>query len=187
MIEFKKYLLIIFGILMITTLTLAGDPIIKGSEDAVLWAGLDFPNSFDAKNIEDGSRRDEILEKGLISLEKAAELGSRKCIEVLADYYINVLKDQRLGIYWCYQAASCGSVEAMTILRHVYFNGEGVVKNYVEAYKWAFLAAALGSEKDKKIINEMSQNDPNYCSFIEGQHQAQIWEQTHQKIFPRIN
>lgn len=183
---FKTNYLILVLIGIITTgITFAKEPImIKNSEEAVIWAGLDFPEKFEFENLEKDSK-EEILQKGLINLAEAAKNGSGRCVIALADYYINSLNDFKNGVYWCLMGAEHGSMEAMTILRFAYLNGDGVVKDNCEGYKWSFLAAALGSQKDKTLIEELYKNDPKDPNFVEGHKKALIWEKEHPFIFPR--
>ena len=46
-------------------------------------------------------------------------------------------------------AAEQGSVNAQRNLGLKYFNGEGIPKDYVQAYAWFNIAAAQGNEKAK--------------------------------------
>jgi len=182
--KYPKRMIVMFLALMLTIVNrYAATPKIESCLDAILWAGAGYPNRFDPKDIKEGPERQEIIEEGLLNLEKCAKLGSRPCLGILAEYYYHHAKDYRRGLVWYHKAASYGSVEAMTNLRYAYDNGEGVVRDLVEATKWSYLAAALGSENDKKIIDKIDKNDPDYQLILEGQRLAKIWEKEHPHVF----
>jgi TPR repeat protein len=47
--------------------------------------------------------------------------------------------------------ANRGNARAQNNLGHMYYNGEGIPKDYVEAYKWFNLAAAQGNVAAKSL------------------------------------
>lgn len=53
-------------------------------------------------------------------------------------------------------AAEHGNAEGQFNLGDIYRHGEGVSRDYVEAYKWANLAAANGSDNGRKLREELA-------------------------------
>lgn len=53
---------------------------------------------------------------------------------------------------WLQKAANHGERRAQFMLANMHFTGEGVARDYVEAYKWASLAATRAHSRDRKQI-----------------------------------
>jgi TPR repeat protein len=53
---------------------------------------------------------------------------------------------------WLRKAANQGERRAQLMLANMHFTGEGVARDYVEAYKWATLAEARAHSRDQKQI-----------------------------------
>jgi uncharacterized protein len=56
------------------------------------------------------------------------------------------------AVKWYRKAAEQNFAKAQFNLNVCYYSGEGVAKDYVEAYKWALLAARQGDEDAKKSM-----------------------------------
>jgi S1-C subfamily serine protease len=72
---------------------------------------------------------------------------------------------------WFRKAAEQNYADAQSVLISCYYMGQGVPKNYVEAYKWCLLAAARGDEVAKKGVAEM-ENQMSREQIAEGQKLA---------------
>ena len=55
---------------------------------------------------------------------------------------------------WYRKAADLGSAPAMNNLGFMYRNGQGVLQDYVEAYKWMSLAMARSTGENQKRVAE---------------------------------
>ena len=77
--------------------------------------------------------------------------------------------------------AEQGDTLAQRALALRYFNGDGVEKNFVEAYKWCLIAEALAREPvsttSKKIAKHLTA-----AQLADAQAQAQQWQQDFQAI-----
>ncbi len=64
-----------------------------------------------------------------------------------------IMKNYEMGAYYYYQCANSGEHECQRHLGGLYFNGQGVEKNYIEAYKWYKLSipGVRSSETDENI------------------------------------
>ena len=63
-----------------------------------------------------------------------------------------VRKDSVEAANWYRKAAEQNHAGAQYNLGSCYFNGRGVAKSYVEAYRWAVLASGQGIEEAKAIM-----------------------------------
>ena len=59
------------------------------------------------------------------------------------------------AVKWYRKSAEQGCALGQNDLGFIYANGQGVTKNYVEAYKWFLLAAGQGNELAKKGVAEV--------------------------------
>ena len=59
---------------------------------------------------------------------------------------------------WYRKAAEQNHAGAQYNLGSCYFNGRGVAKSYVEAYRWAVLASGQGIEEAKAIMKTLAEN-----------------------------
>ena len=75
------------------------------------------------------------------------------------------------AVKWYRKAAEQNHAEAQYNLGVCYANGEGVAKDYVEAYKWWLLAAGQGDEDAKKIMTIL-ENKMTREQIAEGQKLA---------------
>jgi len=152
-------------------------------EDCIIWVGCGCPDQFDPKNIHEGPEKEKNLINGLVYQEERAIEGNVVNQEILAGYYFTHKKDFRKGVYWSQQAVLHGCSRAMSFLRFAYFNGNGVIEDSAEGFKWAFLAAARGEEFDKNLIEKIKTINSKSIDLLEGKKRAQIWENEHPKAF----
>jgi S1-C subfamily serine protease len=83
---------------------------------------------------------------------KAAEQGNPLAQLNLA---VCLEKDPTEAAKWYRKAAEQGVAQAQFNLGVCYFNGEGVLRNYVQAYKWLSLASAQGAEGGAGALNRL--------------------------------
>jgi TPR repeat protein len=74
-------------------------------------------------------------------------------------------------VQWYRKAAAQNNPKAQRNLGVCYANGEGVMKDYVEAYKWWLLAARQGHEDAKKDMT-MLESAMTPEQITEGQKRA---------------
>ena len=84
--------------------------------------------------------------EGVAWLNKAAENGNETAQNLLGTFYENgtggaVLKDYVEAAKWFLRAAKQGDSQSQIDIANMYENGEGVMQDYVEAYKWLNIAA----------------------------------------------
>ena len=83
--------------------------------------------------------------KTLKPVEAAAEEGDPLCQGLLAVYYGvgsgGVQKDSAKAAYWCLRAAKQGADGSQFSMGEMYEKGEGVMQDFIEAYKWFNIAA----------------------------------------------
>src|ERR1700687_6296668 len=66
-----------------------------------------------------------------------------------------ILQDKSEGAKWFRRAADQGNDEAQGQLSSIYFNGDGVPQNYVEALKWLTLQASRNKEREDESLREI--------------------------------
>ncbi len=154
------------------------DAAAKGDADAQLKLGLRLLWDADTKNNIDGVKW----------LEMSAAGGN-----IVADYNLGAIhedgtevkKDANKALLHLSIAAEFGEVRAMNRLAGIYFKGEIVPQNDIQAVKWAIIAAGLGSETAqrnvKRIESGVSERDK-----ILGGTSAQSWIKRRQAVlFPK--
>jgi TPR repeat protein len=82
------------------------------------------------------------------------------------------------AVKWAQRAADQSHAEAQCLLSICYGTGEGVPRNYVQAYKWASLASAHGLETAKPILSGLEQYGMTAEQIAEGQRLAREFKPT---------
>ena len=75
-----------------------------------------------------------------------AEHGSAEIQYALSNAYY-WRQEYTNAVKWCRRAADQGDIKAQQNLAHMYLLGEGVPRDFVEAYKWFSLAAAHDTDE----------------------------------------
>ena len=79
------------------------------------------------------------------------------------------------AVKWYRKAADQGNANAQNNLGNMYWFGNGVVKDELEAYKWFLLSGAQGIEFAKKKI-PIVEKDLTASQRAEGQRLAREWK-----------
>lgn len=77
---------------------------------------------------------------------KAAEQGHAGAQACLAALLCNKGKDYKEAIKWCTKAAEQGHAGAQHNLALMYYRGQGIIEDYIEAYKWILIAGMNGED-----------------------------------------
>lgn len=159
------------------------------SYDAILWFGLDMPDEFDPRCLNN-EEKEEALANGLLVCEEKAKQGNSLYQSLLAEYYYTSIKNPNIkkGLYWAKKAAEQGmTYGGMSLLKDAYLTGTGVVKDQEEGLKWAILAAAKGDKYLKEKLDEFVKaswtNEFLKESLDEGQRRAKKWMSEHEDAF----
>ena len=91
-------------------------------------------------------------------------------------YGTGVNEDSSQAVYWYKKAAEQGNTKAQINLAVMYASGEGILENFVLAYKWANLAAALGNENAREMKNEVKKRMTR-TQIAEAQQLSLEWQQ----------
>jgi hypothetical protein len=84
-----------------------------------------------------------------------------------------VAEDAVEAVKWFRKAAEHNLGSAQNSLGACYLLGEGVDKDYVEAYKWKLLAAGQGDEDARKIV-KLLEDRMTREQIAEGQNRASL-------------
>ena len=95
--------------------------------------------------------------EGVRWLNKAAENGDESAQNLLGTFYENgtggaVLKDYAEAAKWFLRAAKQGDSQSQIDIASMYESGEGVMQDYVEAYKWLNIAPTSRQPVSKWMI-----------------------------------
>jgi TPR repeat protein len=77
---------------------------------------------------------------------KAADQGDATAQYKLGDFNLRILKNDAEAVKWYRRAAEQNDSAAQDVLARLYRDGQGVMTNLVEAYKWFNLAAASSDD-----------------------------------------
>jgi len=137
-------------------------------------------------------QKESYTQKGLKRLESMAtssqldEAANGKASAILSFYYMEK-KDFKNSLRWGFYGVTKGSSSCAESLYAIYITGMGVVQDYEEAYKWKYIASALGSEKFQKLIVEDIRKSRSNILFSqkleEGNRRAKEWEREHPELF----
>ena len=96
---------------------------------------------------------DADADKALYWLKQATAQQHTKAMFQLAEFYNHHDKyyDPALAMEWYKKAAEKGHVKAQLRLAEMYVKGEGVPQDYVEAYKWFYLAGMFGANGEPQL------------------------------------
>ena len=93
--------------------------------------------------------------KAVYWLKRSADYGHTDAQYNLALIYYTgtktVPKNYKKAFYWFEKLAKENSGPAQLALSTMYHKGEGVIKNYVQAYKWLTLAKSHITDEDKDV------------------------------------
>lgn len=127
----------------------------------------------------------KLYEAHASSLETDEESKAKACGN-LSVYYINK-RDYKSAIKWAFLGVEKGSNRSAESLYICYLLGIGVVQDFSEAYKWKYIAAALGNENCQSSLFEdtkKSVNNPTFEKKLEeARSRAKEWEFNHPKVF----
>ena len=100
--------------------------------------------------------------------KKAAAQHSARAVNALGFIYevggFGVLKDPQRAVRFYRQAATSGDAKGQMNLGRMYLDGIGVPKDYIEAYKWFYLAFQTGHGTGKRYLDELG-GISNYGDF----------------------
>jgi TPR repeat protein len=99
----------------------------------------------------------------------AAEQGDVLAVEALGCY--DNLGDKKESAKWCRVAAENGSHNAQGMMGVRYYEGDGVLEDYVEAYAWCVISAMNGNEASAKN-KDILKNKLNSLQIAAGQERA---------------
>lgn len=154
-------------------------------ESCILWAGAGYPDlkEFEPDLIKDNPRR-VAIGKGLEIFEEEAKEGSCAHQECLSCFYF-IEKEYKKALYWANSSAKLGSSKGMAILAMAYWEGEGVVQDYDESFKWLFLASAAGDEVSIKRLERVKKIEGFESNeWVQtGKKKAQEWARDNPKAF----
>ena len=96
---------------------------------------------------------DTNAEKSLYWLQQAVAQKHTRAMYQLAEFHNRHDKyhDSALAMKWYKQAASSDYVPAQLRIAEMYVDGKGVSKDYVEAYKWFYLAGMFGANGEPQL------------------------------------
>jgi len=92
-------------------------------------------------------------EKALYWLKQAVSQKHTKAMYQLAEFHNrhDKFNDSAMAIKWYRQAAAADYVPAQLRLAEMYVDGRGVSQDYVEAYKWFYLAGMFGANGEPQL------------------------------------
>ena len=105
-------------------------------ESAIANSEVDYELGFKAYQEDD-------LVVAMSSLERAAEAGHPQA-QALLGYILDKAEDNEAAVRYYRMAADQGNAEGAYWLAALYANGEGVPKDYPEAFRWFLVAAEAG-------------------------------------------
>jgi S1-C subfamily serine protease len=140
-----------------------GDGVAKDTTEAVKWLSK-AANQGNAPSqlllgscLVSGNGTPRNIVEGMKWIRSAAELGYARAQDIYAEacrFGVNQLsKDMTEAVKWYRKAAEQGYADSQYHLGGLYFLGDGVPKDYVEAYKWLDLASAQGNDKAKEAVS----------------------------------
>lgn len=179
----KKLYGILLASLVITTGNLIAnyDPpkTVNTDEDFLLWLAFEKPIKFDPTSIND-TERTQFIDKGLNLCSKNAHNNDVHRQITLCQYY-HQKKWYVLSNHWAYETAKNGVIHGMESLCHAYAQGNGVIQDDDEAFKWAIIATLKGSTKYREILSQFNRNQSDMIRWHE---MAKEWgEKNIQKQF----
>ena len=110
----------------------------------------------------DGHGVEHDQRKGFDLLHKSAEQGSVAAQRMLGSkYYVGYFQDMRKAVKWHRKAAEQGDSFSQHQLAVAYLVGEGVIRDYREAYIWELISKASGSTsaKPSAVESELSASE----------------------------
>jgi hypothetical protein len=90
----------------------------------------------------------------------------------------SISQDKPEGVKWFRRAADQGDDEAQGQLSSIYFGGDGVPQNYVEALKWLTLQASRNKDKEDDTLRQMFTSKMTTQQIAEAQRLASQWRPT---------
>jgi Sel1 repeat len=88
----------------------------------------------------------------------------------------SISQDKSEGVKWFRRAANQGNNEAQGQLNMIYYGGDGVPKNYVEALKWLILEGT----HDDAVVSLRDKMTPEQIA--EAQRLASQWQPTPERV-----
>lgn len=159
------------------------NPGIKTYLDFVIWAGADFPNTFTLnENVEEGA---ESLKRGLEYVTARAEQGLRHYQTILAGFFYFFTNIKKKGLYWAEKGAELGETGSMLILGHAYDNGNGIILDRSESWKWYTISSSLGNlaAQGEILAGSFCDNGPTIEEKNQGKQKATAWMKKHKNFF----
>ena len=88
-----------------------------------------------------------------------------------------------MAFEWTHKAAEQGDGLAQLNLGLMYFNGDGVLQDYVWAYTWISLATITGNPTNQNHLDILKKAMTEE-QITEAEHRAETWLAKHQKKQP---
>ena len=91
-------------------------------------------------------------------------------------------QDYEEAVRWYLRAAEQGDVEAQVNIGIMYFEGRGVVQDYVQAHKWTNLAASRQTGEERKMSADARDALAGLMTpaqLAEAQRLARQWDAAH--------
>jgi TPR repeat protein len=89
-------------------------------------------------------------------------------------------RDLEAARAWALKAAQQGNSTGRGLLAYIYEAGQGVDKDFLEAYKWCLLAEALGENNaDAEAVRKRLDPALNTSQKAEARKRADEWQKTY--------
>lgn len=109
---------------------------------------------------------------------RVSGLGGMYCLGLLYQKGWGVSPDLKMSAKWFNKAAEMGSAPALLRLGQMYWNGEGVKKDRIAAYKFVYLAAS-SDMREAKQEKENLEKEMTPKEMEKGRTQAIAWANQH--------
>src|SRR5262249_2832452 len=106
------------------------------------------------------------------------------------DFHNGMVEDMKLAAKYYREAAEAGDPKGQMNLGRLYFEGSGVDKDQVEAYKWFYIANLSGEGTANHYLQQLRGNDPLHnqglapAQIKEAELRAREWKKSHDQLKP---
>lgn len=139
-----------------------GEGVVQDGKQADYWFGK-IKEAYRIEEIGDlYEKGDEVpkdINKSLYWFTKAANQGNADSMKKLGLHYKKT--DKAKSAYWFLKAAEKGNASAQNSIGCAYYNGEGVLQDYSQAFYWYQEAAKqhnTNAERNLKLFSKLSEN-----------------------------
>lgn len=119
-----------------------------------MWIGAGEPDDFDSSKLSEEEQA-QLEENGIKQAEFLANNGVHFCQNQLAVYYYFEAKNYLRAIHWAEKAAAHGYEHSVTVLIVAHMQGNGVLPDAYEVFKYAHIASILGDKKSKELLDHI--------------------------------